>query len=162
MPPTEDAVTARKLCQVGRPRSARRLGYGSRGCVWQAVLVQCWCYAQVSEDGCPTSCQDEAAVPAGAKARVLTGLDPTHARCSVLVAPDTQKAGGEPCDVAMAGAEVETCIQNSQDTQADEAGGFRFGVQALWFQFLPNVETCHVMKVTGLPEGRSRCRQWLR
>ncbi|CAE7025563.1 unnamed protein product [Symbiodinium natans] len=52
---------------------------------------------EVSEDGCPTSCQDEAAVPAGAK------------------------AGGEPCDVAMAGAEVETCIQNSQDTQADEA-----------------------------------------
>ena len=76
--------------------------------------MQSWCHAQVSEDVCPTSCQD--AVPAGAKARCLTG-------CSALVAPDAQKAGGEPCDLAMTGAE-ETC---SQDMQVDEAGGFVMG-----------------------------------
>ena len=41
----------------------------------------------------------------------------------MLVAPDAQKAGGEPCDLAMTGAE-ETC---SQDMQVDEAGGFVMG-----------------------------------
>ena len=50
-----------------------------------------------------------------------TGLDPANARCSAMVAPDAQKAGAEPCDVAMTGGEVETSFP---DTQTDEAGSY--------------------------------------